>query len=204
MKLFFSPTSPYVRKVLVTAREVGCEARIELLDAAANPINRDAKIVAHNPLGKVPTLLTDDGVALYDSRVICEYLNAQGGGRLFPADGADRWEALTWQALGDGLLDAALLVRYENNTRPESLRWSDWTAGQMDKIHTSLRELDTHGPGRRAAFDIGHITIGCALWYLDLRYPELDWRSRFPALAQWSEPLMKRESMTQVWALKKA
>ncbi len=204
MKLFFSPNSPYVRKVLVTAHEVGLGTRIELLDAAANPINRDAKIIVHNPLGKVPTLLTDEGVALYDSRVICEYLNAQGAGSLFPANGPDRWEALTWQALGDGLLDAALLVRYENNARPEALRWADWTAGQMDKIHTSLRELDVKGAGRRQSFDIGHITVGCALWYLDLRFPEFGWRNRYPSLAQWSEPLMKRESMTQVWALKKA
>ena len=88
MKLFFSPNSPYVRKVLVTAQEVGLGSKIELLDAAASPINRDARIVAHNPLGKVPTLVTDEGLALYDSRVICEYINAQGQGTLFPANGA--------------------------------------------------------------------------------------------------------------------
>jgi glutathione S-transferase len=201
MKLFFSPTSPYVRKVLVTAQEVGLGGRLELLDAAANPVNRDARIVAHNPLGKVPTLVTDDGLALYDSRVICEYLNAQGQGSLFPANGTHRWQALAWQALADGLLDAALLVRYENNARPEAMRWADWTAGQMDKIRCCLQELERQGHQPRGGFDIGHLTVGCSLWYLDLRFPELNWRERFPGLASWITPYMQRESMQMSWRL---
>ena len=201
MKLFFSPNSPYVRKVLVTAQEVGLGAQLELLDAAANPINRDARIVAHNPLGKVPTLVTDDGLALYDSRVICEYLNAQGQGTLFPANGAHRWQALAWQSLADGLLDAALLIRYENNARPEALRWADWSAGQMDKIHCCLKELERQGHQPRGGFDIGHLTVGTSLWYLDLRFPELDWRQQYPSLAGWIKPYMQRESMQQSWSL---
>src|SRR5260221_10537422 len=114
MKLFFSPASPFVRKVLVVAIELGMEGRIERLPSAVHPVNRDQAVVAKNPLGQVPTLLLDDGTPLHDSRVICEYLDAQAGGaRLFPAPGAARWQALTEQSVADGLLDAAILSRYE-------------------------------------------------------------------------------------------
>ena len=136
MKLFFSPTSPYVRKCMVTAHELGLVGRIELLAANAHPVQRDATIIASNPLGKVPTLIADDGRVLYDSRVICEYFDELGGGRLFPRSGAPRWAALTLQSLADGMLDAALLARYETALRPEALRWGDWVTGQLDKVAT--------------------------------------------------------------------
>ena len=142
MKLFYSGASPYVRKCMVVAHELGLAARIEHLPAAAHPVNRDQNIVRNNPLGKVPTLLTDDGTVLYDSRVICEFLNDLGGGKLFPAGGAQRWQVLTEQSLGDGILDAALLARYEGAMRPEALRWADWTTGQLDKIHCGLAAID--------------------------------------------------------------
>ena len=130
MKLFFSPTSPYVRKCLIAAHELGLVDRIQLLPSSAHPVQRDARIIASNPLGKVPTLITDQGQALYDSRVICEYLDQlAGGGKLFPAAGPARWSALTLQALGDGILDGALLARYEDAARPEPLRWSDLAYG---------------------------------------------------------------------------
>ena len=121
MKLFFSPNSPYVRKVLVTAHEMGLDQQLQFVDCAAHPVNRDARIIAHNPLGKVPTLVTPEGLALYDSRVICEYLNAQGGGSLFPAHGPHRWQALAWQALAFGLFrffDAVKFGPVACSTRP--------------------------------------------------------------------------------------
>ncbi|PIT79404.1 glutathione S-transferase [Limnohabitans sp. JirII-31] len=201
MKIYFSPTSPYVRKCMVTAHELGLADLIELLPASAHPVTRDASIVANNPLGKVPTFITDDGQVLYDSRVICEYLNALGHGRLLPAEGPARWEALTLQSLGDGILDAALLARYENNVRPQALRWPDWVAGKIDAIHTSLAHLNQHPELFAKDFHLGLLTIGCALWYLDLRYPELAWRDNYPALAQASAATLARSSMAQSWSL---
>src|SRR5487761_2556315 len=126
MKLFFSPTSPYVRKCLVVAHELDVHDRLQLLPSQAHPVQRDAQIIRSNPLGKVPTLLCDDGSVLYDSRVICEYLDTLHGGSLFTRVGAARWQALTLQSLADGMLDAALLARYEQAARPEALRWNDW------------------------------------------------------------------------------
>jgi glutathione S-transferase len=199
MKLFFSPTSPYVRKCLVAAHELGLGERIEFLPSNAHPVNRDRTIIAKNPLGKVPTLLTDDGMALYDSRVICEYLDQLAGGALF-GEGAARWSALTLQALGDGILDGALLARYEDAARPEPLRWSDWRAGQLDKGETSLAHLEAHpdllAHGR---VDIGSIAVACALWYLDLRFGDTDWRARFPSVARWYADFSTRPSWRADW-----
>src|SRR3954451_22246874 len=124
MKIFYSPASPYVRKVMVVAHELGLADRIERLPSAAGPVARDAAIREHNPLGQVPTFFTDDGAVLYDSRVICEYLDDLGGGSFF-GSGAARWRNLTDAALGDGLLGAALLARYEAVLRPEPLRWAE-------------------------------------------------------------------------------
>ena len=201
MKLFFSPTSPYVRKCMVTAHELGLVERIALLPSQAHPVNRDATLVAANPLGKVPTLVTDEGQSLYDSRVICEYLDHLGGGRLFPQD-ATRWNALALQSLGDGLLDAALLARYEDVARPEALRWADWRRGQIDKIITSLAALEAGTPTVDNTVHIGNITVGCALWYLDLRYSEeIVWRSTHPKLAAWYARFGVRPSMQATWAL---
>ena len=213
MKLYFSPFSPYVRKCLVVGHELGLDARITLLPSSVHPVQRDASIIAHNPLGKVPTLLTDDGEALYDSRVICEYLDALAGGSLFPPSGPARWQALTLQALGDGMLDAALLARYEDVTRPEAIRWKEWRAGQLDKIATSLAALerDLGGdvkvdgkPGANALSeraDIGTIAVGCALWYMDVRFADLGWRDRSPRVASWYAAFSQRPSMQASWAL---
>jgi glutathione S-transferase len=202
MKLFFSPTSPYVRKCLVVARELGVDGQIQLMGSSAHPVNRDASIIAANPLGKVPTLVTDAGTALYDSRVICEYLAATyGGGRLFPASGAARWQALTLQALADGMLDAALLARYEQIARPEELRWPDWQAGQLDKVETSLAALEAGEFALDQRVDIGTLALGCALWYVDLRFEQMAWRARFPRVAQWQHDFALRDSMQASWAL---
>jgi glutathione S-transferase len=195
MKLFYSGASPYVRKCMVVAHELGLAARIEHLPAAAHPVNRDQNIVRNNPLGKVPTLLTDDGTVLYDSRVICEFLNDLGGGKLFPAGGAQRWQVLTEQSLGDGILDAALLARYEGAMRPEALRWADWTTGQLDKIHCGLAAIDAKADSLGDRVDIGTITMGCVLGYLDLRFDHLGWRQQHAKAAAWFARFNARPAM---------
>lgn len=200
MKILFSPFSPYVRKCLVTAMELGLNERITLLPSNAHPVNRDREIIAVNPLGKVPTFFTDDGQALYDSRVICEYLNDFAGGSLFPG-GAARWPTLTLQSLGDGMLDAALLARYEDVARPEALHWAEWKAAQLDKVATSLAALEATPQVLAGRVDIGVIAIGCALWYLDLRFPYLGWRDRCPQVAAWYAAYSQRPAMAMTWSL---
>jgi glutathione S-transferase len=201
MKILFSPTSPYVRKCLVAAHELGLGERLQLLPSNAHPVQRDAAIIADNPLGKVPTFFTDDAQVLYDSRVICEYLNQLAGGTLIPASGAERWQTLTLQALGDGILDAALLARYEDVARPQALRWPEWRAAQLDKATTSLAHLDARIGLLQDRVDLGSIAIGCALWYLDLRFADLAWREHFPNIGQWYSGFSTRPSMAMQWSL---
>lgn len=198
MKLYFSPASPFVRKVLACAIELGLDERIERLPSKAHPIDRDRAIVADNPLGQVPTFFTDDGMALYDSRVICEYLDDLAGGhRLFPSAGARRWRVLVEQALGDGLLNAALLARYETVLRPQPTQSEGWLRGQMDKIDTALDRLQQNVADHGEDVDIGTITAGCALGYLDFRFPDHDWRTARPVLARWFEGFSRRPGMAR-------
>ncbi|MBS4045583.1 MAG: glutathione S-transferase [Alphaproteobacteria bacterium] len=196
MKVFYSPASPYVRKVLAVGIELGLGDRIEKLASAANPINPDATIVAHNPTGKVPTFFTDSDYALYDSRVICEYLDdLAGGNRMFPAKGEAKWEALRDQALADGLLDAALLARYEQVVRPAEQKWQPWLDGQMAKITSCVDVLEGQVGKMTGRVDIGTISAGCALGYLDFRFPDFGWRNGRAALAAWFKQFSDRPSM---------
>jgi glutathione S-transferase len=194
MKLYYSATSPYVRKCLVAAQELGLREKIEFLPAAPHPVDRDRALVAHNALGKVPTLIIDDGTVIYDSRVICDYLNSLRNGSLVP-QGSARWEAYRDQALADGMMEAAILVRYENVARPEPLRWKNWIDGQMDKVTCGLAELEQRATSFGQRVDVGTIATGCALGYLDFRYASLGWRSSYPKLAAWFARFGERESM---------
>ena len=198
MKLYYSPTSPYVRKVMATAIETGLLDRIERTDTSASPIAANETLNEGNPLGKVPCLVTDDGLALFDSPVICEYLDSQHSGRkMFPAAGPERWTALRRQALADGILDAALLARYETAMRPENLRWSDWTAGQKGKIARGLAAFEAEAGRLGDTVDIGTLTLACALGYLDFRYAADQWRSQHKALAGWFAKFAERPSIKQ-------
>jgi len=198
MKILFSPFSPYVRKCLVTAHEVGLIDRIELLPSNAHPVHRDAAIIADNPLGTVPTFFTDDGQVLYDSRVICAYLNQLGGGALIPQD-ATRWQTLSLQALGDGMLAACLLARYETVARPEAYQWQPWRTAQLDKVHTGLAHLERQMALLTHRIDLGSLTIGCLLWYLELRFADFGWRAQYPNVAQWYTSFSQRPSMAAQW-----
>jgi glutathione S-transferase len=195
MRLYYSATSPFVRKCLVGAQELGLRGQIELVPAAPHPVDRDRALIVHNPLGKVPTLIADDGAVLYDSRVICDYLNSLGDGRLVPAQATQRWTVYRDQALADGIMEAAVLVRYETFARPESLRWKGWIDGQMDKVNCSIKELERRAGSFGERVDLGTIAIGCALGYLDFRFASLSWRSACPQLAAWFARFGERESM---------
>ena len=198
MKLRYSPTSPYVRKVVVAALETGLDARIERIPTHVAPNQRNDDYQRENPLVKVPALTTDDGAVLYDSRVICEYLDTlHQGTKLFPGSGEARWTALRRQALADGLCDAAILNRYENFLRPEEKRWPDWIDGQMRKVRGALDALEAEAPKLGKAVDIGLIAIGCALGYMDFRYESEQWRAKRPKLAAWYETFAKRTSMQE-------
>ena len=193
MKLRYSGASPYVRKVMVVAHETGLADRIELVPASVAPTLLNPEVAAENPLVKVPTLVLADGTSLFDSRVIAEYLDTlHPGRRLFPAEGPARWTALRRQAIGDGLLDAALLIRYENNLRPEPQRWREWTEGQFRKLRQALAALAAEKLGTELT--IGEITAGCALGYLDFRFPDEDWRMAHPALESWFAGISERPS----------
>jgi glutathione S-transferase len=195
MQLHHNVASPFVRKVMVVAIESGLEGRIEPVNRTMTPVNPDAPLCADNPLGKIPCLITDDGLALYDSRVICEYLDSlHDGPKMFPAAGPARWTALRRQAQGDGIMDAGILARYETFLRPEAMRWADWIDNQKQKVARALDALEPEA-ARLEAFDIGTIALGCALGYLDFRFGADDWRGRRPQLAAWFERFGKRPSM---------
>jgi len=192
MRLHHNTMSPFVRKVMVLAHETGLADRIEPENRMMTPVSPDAALCVDNPLGKIPSLVLDDGSTLYDSRVICEYLDSlHGGPKMFPA-GAARWTALRRQALGDGILDAAVNTRYETFLRPQERRWDDWIDNQKKKV---ARSLDVVEAEDLAGIDIGTITIACALGYLDFRFADEDWRSGRPRLEAWYEEFARRPSM---------
>ncbi|HQT84182.1 MAG: glutathione S-transferase [Acidiphilium sp. 37-64-53] len=181
MKLFYSATSPYVRKVMACAMARGIEAQLEKIPT--NPHESPAALVAANPLSKVPCLVTPDGFALFDSPVICEYLDTIGEALpLFPASGAARWVALQHQAIGDGILDAAVSRRMES-VKPQEAARDAYMLRQKQIVERSLATLDRDLPGK--LLDIGTIALGCALGYLDFRFADEAWRNNAPRLAAW-------------------
>ncbi len=193
MKLRYSPTSPYVRKVMVTAAETGLSDSIELV--ATNTRDPHTDLPKDNPLGKVPVLITDDAVRLYDSPVICEYLDGlHAGPKLVPATGKARWTALRRQALGDGILDAAVLCMLEGR-RPPERRWPAFVARQKAKVDAALDALESEAEDFGDAVTIGVIAVGCALGYLDFRLPDDDWRLGHATLAAWYAGFAERPSM---------
>jgi glutathione S-transferase len=196
MKLYYSPASPYARKVLVVAHETGAFERLTLEEVKLLPSAPTLSFAATNPLMKVPALQLENGQTLFDSRVIAEYLDSLHDGRLFATGTAQAWAQRTWQALADGLLDAALLVRYERVLRPEDKRWDAWQSGQLEKISQVLKAWEPLAAGFDAASPlIGEIAVSCALGYLDFRFPELPWRQDRPRLAGFYEQISQRESM---------
>jgi glutathione S-transferase len=183
MKLYYSTLSPYVRKIRVLAIELGLDQRIELVATPVSPVELNPIVAARNPLAKVPSLELDDGTALYDSRVISEYLLSLAPSAAILPAGSERWPILRRQALADGILDAALLARYEEALRPAALRWADWQAGQEGKILRGVAALEVEIEALGDTPRLDAVAVACMLGYLDLRFGRLDWRALAPRLA---------------------
>ena len=191
MRLYHSPTTPFGRKVMVLLLESGLADRVEVVTAAGTPVAPGTIPVDQNPLGKIPVLVRDDGMALYDSRVICRYLDDLAGARLY-GTGDDLWQTLTLEATADGILDAALLMVYEQRVRPEDRRFPDWVEGQWAKV---ARALDMLEHRQMQGVDMGQLALACALAYLDFRHDTRNWRQGRPRLATWEAGLAARPSM---------
>ena len=196
MKLITATASPFVRKVRVLILELGLQDSVALVDPGpVTPVSNNATLNAVNPLGMIPALELDDGDSLYDSPVICEYLNQIADGPFFPADTNRRFQTLRLQALGDGILDLSVALRYENAMRPQELHWQDWVDSQNAKVERGLDALESRCSQFEASPLIGEITIACALGYRDFRFADNDWRGGRPALTQWFEQMMQRDSL---------
>ena len=194
MKLHWSPRSPFVRKVMIVAHERGLIDRLNCVRTVAAMTTPHAELMRDNPLSKIPTLVLDDGTALYDSPVICEYLDAlDGEPQLFPLDRKLRTVALRRQALGDGFLDLLVLARNERlREQPSQLHLTSAAARTAAVLDSLEPEADALAA---SAFDIGHIAIGCALSYLDFRFADQDWRKDHPRLAIWHAGFAARPSV---------
>ena len=196
MKLIGSATSPYVRKVRIVMAEKRLDYQFEIEDVWASD-----HILESNPLGKVPCLVMEGGEAVFDSRVIVEYVDTLSPvGRLIPERGRERAEVRTWEALGDGVLDAAILARLEStwSGRSAAQRSQTWIDRQMRKIEASLAAM-AKGLGDKPwcsgiHFSLSDVAVGCALGYLDFRFPQIEWRAQHANLAKLHEKLALRQS----------
>jgi glutathione S-transferase len=195
MKLRVSSTSPYSRKCQIVALEAGLGPQVELVQTSPWV---ESDLPDDNPLGKVPVLITGGGEAIYDSPVICQYLDSlHDGHKLVPPSGGARWTHLRLEALADGILDALIIKRVETAMRPKELVWADWLARQDRAVARGLAVLDTECQSWGGEFLIGQIAAVAALGYLDFRFKEYDWRSANPHLAAWEKSISVRASVVQ-------
>ena len=196
MKLYWSSRSPYVRKVMICAHERGIADRIERVRAIVSLSQADPNVMRDNPLGKIPTLILDDGRILYDSVVICEYLDSLGNGpALFPPHGEQRLSALRRHALGNSMLDTLILWRAEL-AKPQARQTPEWLTTFALKIRNALDVIETDADRlMQTPFDIGHVAIAVALEYLDFRFADLEWRNGHPRAAAFSAQSGRRDSV---------
>lgn len=195
MRLYHSPTTPFGRKVMVLLLETGQAGDVEVVQAGGTPLDPGNLPLGDNPLGKIPALIPDDGPAIYDSPVICRYLDARAGAGLYP-EAPRLWRTLTLEATADGILDAVLLMVYEARLRPEDKRLPGWVEGQWGKIARALDALEAHWMDHLGGpLDMGQIALACALGYLDFRHGARNWRAGHPGLADWQAGFAARDSM---------
>jgi glutathione S-transferase len=201
MKLLYNPISPFARMCVITAREVGLKSLeiigVETLSVtSANP-----EIVRHNPLGRIPTLITNHGHSIHDSRVICEYFAHHAGNKsVLPDEPVKRFRILTLQALGQGMADTAVALRYETATRPESLRWRELIDRNRERLTAACKDLEEHWANELKEVTLGSITVAAALAYVDFRHGDLGWRDNNQKLADWFGRFSARPSMAPVTA----
>lgn len=194
MDLYHAKASPFVRKVMVVLHETGQLDEVNVIPAHVTPLAPDAAAASANPLGKIPALARPDGPALYDSRVICRYLDVRAGGTLYPE--RRLWETLTLEATADGIMDAAVMMVYEGRLRSEEHRSAEIVEAQWAKVMRALDAVEGRWMSHLGGpLDMGHISVACALGYLDFRHGARDWRGERAALAKWSEAFGARPSM---------
>lgn len=192
MQLFWSPASPYARKVRAVAREKGLETRIS--ETAVNAYADPEALLAANPLGKVPALVLDDGSTLFDSPVICAYLDTIGQGAAMIPEGGARWSVLRGEALADGVMDLALGIVLDGR-KPETERSPSALSRWRTQIDRALNRMNDETGNLPAGVTLAHIAIACALEYIDFRLADIDWRSDRPALAAWHTRIVDRPSL---------
>ena len=199
MKLLYSPISPFARMCRITARELDLEDELEVVPVEGmSPAVPRADIVSHNPIGRIPTLITDHGHSIYDSRVICEYLTHHAGDkRLLPDEPVRRFRILTLQALGQGIAEAAVALRYELAARPEPARWQQLMDRQRMRILSACDDVEKRWTGELRDMTLATIALGAALAYVNFRHGDLDWRSGRPILARWFEEFSAKPSMKE-------
>jgi glutathione S-transferase len=194
MQLLGSGASPFVRKARVLIAEAGIED-VAYVEVSASPMGGEERVNAANPLGKIPALVREEGPTIYDSNVICRYLDAKAGAKLYPQ--ARLWEVLTLEATADGVMEAGIAIVYERRFRPEELWWPAWHEAQWTKIARALDAIETAWASHLAGpVHMGQVAVACALGYLDLRFPDRDWRRGRPGLAAWFGTFSARPSMT--------
>ena len=193
MKLFHSPLSPYVRKVMIVAHEMGMVDQLELVEGTGTPMAPNDEVVSANPVGRIPALVTEDAGSLVDSRVICRYLNAKGGGSMYGT--GDDWAILSREALAEGVTDSSLLAAYEFRLRPENLQYQPWVDGQYAKIRRGLKAFNDRIDEMGGAFTIDQAALIAACGHVDFRHGALGWRDDCPALAAWIEKMASRPSV---------
>ena len=195
MKLYHSPMSPYVRKVMVLLHETGQLEDVELETVANSPLAPADPLLGKAPLTKIPALERPDGPTLFDSRVICAFLDARAQAGMYP-EGSGRWDVLTLEALADGILDSAVGMAYEPRFRPEDKQWDGWLDAQWGKIERACAALNQRWMAHLSGpLDMGQLAVGCALGYLDLRHDARGWRKGNDALAAWYATFSERPSM---------
>lgn len=193
MKLYYSSTSPFVRKVNVLSIEVGLDKRIEWV--TTNPWQAEDNLTAENPLSKIPTLITEDEKVIFDSRVICEHLDSlHDGYKMIPANGDVRWQVLRLQALADGILEAGVL-RFLERKRSAEQQSKDFDKMQKDSIERGLTYLENTASDWSDNLDLGVLSVACTLGWLDFRFVNEDWRVNRSKLTTWFEQFSKRSSM---------